>query len=452
MVEEASARLALDGGSAPLWHQGSRWGRLVCSVTEVAVVTPDEEGGENGVHSEDGVEKGVSSGAYHENGEYSDGLPESGVYSGDFDNEDQDGESVGIAAVGRSSTRWPTPIGVPRGPTYRYVAGATAAEIVRWEAEVENLDMVELRGRGARLVGSVGLPPLDRQGTGGAAMAVVLQGGLATRFGEVALQWVPSAVNPSDGPSRQIVPSNVEEWFVCVDVGSPSWSSTCVCIMAPAAVLVVSPDGRGEWRSLDEWEFFAALAWVGGKRGEVVGRVAYELSVMQGRGDSWRRSQLQVPLLSLRGMLRGVTSVPSEAMQVVRRVRDKGGLCAACCGRRRLKKKVRKHSGKKKAEQPPSRQMPPKHSRDQCKWCGERATMRCARCLCPLCTGCSYEGYCPACNFVGDAGGQGEGTLEVDEIAKQLEKLAGIEKDARKLRQRMETAQPPKQGGGRDER
>ena len=86
-------------------------------------------------------------------------------------------------------------------------------------------------------------------------------------------------------------------------------------------------------------------------------------------------------------------------------------------------------------------QMAPKHSRDQCKWCGERATMRCVRCLCPLCVGCSYEGYCPACNFVGDAGGQG-GTLAIDEIAMQLEKMAGI-----KAREERALANPKKEGG-----
>ena len=408
MAEWAFVLYALEDGSPPLWHQRLRLGRLGCSVTEIAVVTPD----------------------------------------GDVYFEDQDGESVDIAAVRRSPTRWPPPIGVPRGATYRFATDPTPAEIVRWQAEAEVMAKTEHRDRGARLVGGVGLLPLERldgggrPGDGGAAEVVLPQGGKTPLAGEI----------------------NVDEWFVCEDVEVPSWSNKCVGVVAPSAVLVVSSAGRGVWRLPDGREFFAALASAGVKRGGGEILDARVLPVVRGRGGRWR-DWMQAAESMQEEDVKEFVLMPRSAGWCVDWLKRAGGptlhhenwrtrrrlgqfdfgvqehlaLCTiledlACWDQvdltnllgverafRRLQM-IEHHYDERQRDKHDEGRMPPE---EVDAFMGGPLGGRPVSMVCPQ---------------------------VLDDIAKQLERVAGIKKNARKLREETKPNQPPKKGGGKDEK
>ena len=229
MHEWAFVLYAVEEAGTPLWHQRLRLGRLACSETEVAIVTPD----------------------------------------GDIYFEEHGAASTDIAAIREGVEWWPPPVGVPRSRTYRFPTKPTEVEILRWRVEAENVAKAEHRARGHRLVGGVGLVPLgreSRQGDGGGAV---------------------------DDKKKQKVEAadtlELEDWVVYEDVTDPSWFGKRVSEVAPGAEMVFVSGGRAVCRLGNGREFFAHKSDPNVKRGgDSSSGDARVLPLVRVRESRWR--------------------------------------------------------------------------------------------------------------------------------------------------------------------
>jgi hypothetical protein len=174
-----------------------------------------------------------------------------------------------IAAVRFSKSWWPPPLGVPRNLTYRFPSEPTDAQVTRWRVEAEVAAKVEHRARGTPVVGGVALLPLEEEGS----RTPVIGGVLPAKRSKESV-----ATEPLD----------LSAWIVFESVGEPSWLGRRLSEVAPSAVLVCGSSGRGVWRLVDGREFFAYKEGTDVKSNTESPGDARVLPLVRQRGSRWR--------------------------------------------------------------------------------------------------------------------------------------------------------------------